>query len=149
MKQSSMPGPPQGELLCVQTPPARQVSLKVPQLPPTATQPPVLVELLVQQAGPTQMLPSQHGSPGAPQLLHVVVAPVEEQTWFGAVQSLPLVVPDPPQQGWPDPPQVPQPPKEASEHFPVSGGAQAAPGAVQVPFTQQAPPPQVWSSQQG
>ena len=51
----------------------------VEQFEPAATQLP-----LTQQPSPAQVLPSQQGSPGAPQVLHVL----PEQARFAPVQKL-------------------------------------------------------------
>ena len=105
--------------------------------PPGATQVPP-----TQQPSPKQTLPSQHGPPGMPQTLHVD----ELQAVPAPVQNVPLELE--PQQLWPTPPQLPQPPYSVCEQLPASA-PQLAPAATQVLLTQHASGAQPRDSQHG
>jgi len=104
------------------------VELDVEQFEPASTHLP-----LTQQPSPAQVLPSQQGSPGAPQVLHVPPehprsAPVQK---LAAERLL-----DPWQQVCPSPPHVPQPPSASVEQVPVSVPPHVAPPATHFPPAQ-------------
>jgi hypothetical protein len=131
------PRPPQVAAALRQTPLSHTpfVLDDVEQFEPAATHVP-----LTQQPRPAQVLPSQHGSPGAPHVLHVPPA----QPRSPPVQKLAaerLLCPW--QQVCPSPPQVPQPPKALVEHVPVKVPPHAAPAATHLPPAQQ-PAPSHW-----
>jgi hypothetical protein len=113
----------------------------VEQFEPAATHEP-----LTQQPSPSQVLPSQHGSPGAPHDLQVL--PEHERP--PPVQKLAAErLLEPWQQDCPSPPQLPQPPNALDEHVPVSVPPQAAPGSTHFPPAQHDAPLHSWCPQHG
>lgn len=131
--QLCWPGPPQALPLLE---PEHEPWLHLPEKMLSQSAPWMTQPLRLQQPPPRQWLPWQHGSPGAPQLVHIEPLHTRPPAEHWA----------PGQQGWPSPPQVPQ------EDTPVQVAplvGHVAPRATHTWLAQHPPLPQVLFAQHG